>query len=105
MKIDPSSVKTSDVEYLAEAFRSEFAFDANVNVVVTFQRYDPKWDDMVDLDTDSCINNKDKLTAVVTPILVTPPLSSPVETCLEKVSERVIISHIHVYNVCQVFKR
>ena len=75
----------TDVEVLTNSFRTEFKFEANVNVVVTFQRFDPDWDETVDLESESVINDKNKLIAVVTPLLVTP-LSSPVESCVEKVS-------------------
>ena len=51
--------------------------------VVTFQRFDPKWNKMVDLDEEAVVNDKDKLKALVTPILVTPPVTSPDESCLE----------------------
>ena len=76
-KITPNA-ELSDVEILTKSFRTEFSFESNVNVVVTFQRHAPEW---VDLESDSIINNKDKLTAVVTPLLVTPPI----ESCVEKV--------------------
>ena len=78
LKITPNS-GLSDVEFLTRSFRTEFSFKENVNVVVTFQRYDQEWGELVDSESDSVINNKDKLTAVVTPLIVTP-LSSPVES-------------------------
>ena len=83
MKISPNS-GLSDVEVLTKSFRTEFKFEANVNVVITFQRFDPDWDETVDLESESVINDKDKLIAVVTPLLVTP-FTSPVESCVEKV--------------------
>lgn len=73
------------MEVLTKSFRTEFKFEANVNVVVTFQRFDPDWDEMIDLENESVINDKDKLIAVVTPLLVTP-FSSPSGSCVEKVS-------------------
>ena len=82
-KITPNAV-LSDVEILTKSFRTEFSFESNVNVVVTFQRHAPEWGELMDLESDSIINNKDKLTAVVTPLLVTP-LCSPIESCVEKV--------------------
>ena len=73
----------SDVSFLDLEFRKEFAVEANVNLVVTFQRFDPQWNETVDLDEAAVINNKDKLTALVTPILVTPTVTSPDESPLE----------------------
>lgn len=88
LKIAPNT-QISDISFLTKEFRKEFSFERNVNVAITFQRYDPGWDEMVDLDPDSRINDKDKLTAVVTPILVTPPVNSPAESYLE-------VSNLHV---------
>ena len=73
----------SDVSFLELEFRKKFAFEAHVNLVVTFQRFDPEWNETVDLDEAAVINNKDKLTALVTPILVIPPVTSPDESPLE----------------------
>lgn len=82
LKIGPNT-QISDISFLTKQFRKEFSYEGNVNVAITFQRYDPGWDEMVDLDPDSRINDKDKLTAVVTPILVTPPVNSPAESYLD----------------------
>ena len=41
-----------------------------MNLDISFQRFDPDWDDYVDLDEDSVLQEKEKLKAVVTPILV-----------------------------------
>ena len=84
-KID-SGRQMSDVAFVTQAFRKEFAFESNVNVVVTFQRFDPEWGEHIDLDPDSELQHKDKLVAVVTPILVTPPASSTAEQSLAEVS-------------------
>ena len=70
----PSNLEMSDVSFLTKEFQKEFSYDGNVNVIVTFQRYDPEWDKTVDLDPECLIKDKDKLTAVVTPVLVTPTL-------------------------------
>ena len=86
-----SDQKMSDVSFLELEFRKEFAFEANVNLVVTFQRFEPEGNETVDLDEAAVINNKDKLTALVTPILVTPPIISPAESPLE------VGIHMHVH--------
>ena len=90
LKITPNSGLT-DVEVLTKSFRTEFKFETNVNVVVTFQRFDPDWDETVDLECESVIKDKDKLIAVVTPLLVTPTISSPAQSYLDKVSADVAI--------------
>lgn len=74
-KIDPKK-QMSDIEFLTMEFKKEFSFETQVNVSVTFQRFDPEWGESVDLDIDSDINHKDKLVAVVMPVLQTPNLSS-----------------------------
>jgi hypothetical protein len=59
----------NQLELLKDRFRKEFKFEHNVNLDISFQRYDPEWDDHVDLDKDSVLQEKEKLKAVVTPIL------------------------------------
>ena len=69
----PVSNKTADLKFLEEEFRKEFKFDSNVNLLITFQRFDGEWDEYVDLDEDGALVHKDKLKAVVSPMLTTPP--------------------------------
>ena len=75
MSIDAEK-QIDDLKFLTQEFKKEFSFESNVNISVTFQRFDPEWDEYVDLDPASELGHKDKLVVVVTPILVTPPLSS-----------------------------
>jgi hypothetical protein len=63
---------SSDVKRLEGEFRKEFKFDSNVRLIITFQRYDRDWEEFVDLDDECTLLNKDKLKAVVTPLLATP---------------------------------
>jgi hypothetical protein len=63
------------ISFLEEQFRKEFKFDSNVSLEITFQRLhmDVYWGEVyIDLDQDSTLNHKDKLKAVVTPVLTTP---------------------------------
>ena len=39
---------------------------------VTFQKYDPNWEDYVDLSNDRILGANEKLKAVITPQIVTP---------------------------------
>lgn len=71
----------SDLTVLEEQFRKEFKFDSNVSLEITFQRLqvDCDWGEIyIDLDHDSTLNHKDKLKAVVTPVLTTSKGSSQV---------------------------
>ena len=65
-----STTVPNQLELLKDKFRKEFQFQHNVNLDISFQRFDPGWDDYVDLDEDSVLQEKEKLKAVVTPILV-----------------------------------
>ena len=59
---------------LEEKFRKEFKFESNVSLEITFQRLhvDEDWGEIyIDLDGDSTLNHKDKLKAVVAPVLTT----------------------------------
>lgn len=47
-KIDPKK-QMSDIEFLTMEFKKEFSFETQVNVSVTFQRFDPEWGESVDL--------------------------------------------------------
>lgn len=53
--------------------RKFFKFESNVNLLITFQCFDGEWDEYVDLDEDCALAHKDKLKAVVSPMLTTPP--------------------------------
>ena len=55
----------SDIEYLRREFRANFDYGKNVRLQITFQRYDPEWEEFVDLDEDGEVYHKDKLKAVV----------------------------------------
>ena len=71
LKFDVNT-KLTDMEFITKEFMREFSFESNVNINVTFQRFDPEWDEYIDLEPGSTPNHKDKLLAVVTPTLVTP---------------------------------
>ena len=73
----PASTLKSDLEYLREIFLTSFKFESNVLLDVTFQRFDAEWNEFVDLDNGDEVCHKDKLKAVVTPILAqdTPDFS------------------------------
>lgn len=60
---------TSDIASLKKDFILQFKFESNVQLDITFQRFDKDWDCYVDLDDDAEISHKDRLNAVVTPIL------------------------------------
>lgn len=66
------------MDYLRREFLVQFKFEANVKLDVTFQRFDSDWNEFVDLEDADEICDKDKLKAVVTPILAqeTPEGSS-----------------------------
>ena len=68
-----------DVTFLEREFKKEFKFGSNVNLLVTFQRYDSEWGEYVDLDDEYSLGNKEKLKAVVTPVVVTPPASDVID--------------------------
>ena len=71
----PNSTESSDMKFLQDEFKKEFKFDSNVRLDITFQRFDSDWGEYVDLDEDSTLVHKDKLKAVVTPLLTTPSAS------------------------------
>ena len=77
----------TDVQYIESVFKSVFSFDRNVKLCITFQRFDADWNEFVDLEIGDEINHKDKLKAIVSPLLsnienssvsaITPSPASP----------------------------
>lgn len=65
----PGESTVGDLEYLREEFLKNFNFDRNVKLQITFQQFDPEWNEYVDLEDDAVVCNKDKLKVVVTPCL------------------------------------
>ena len=58
-----------DVKYVTSEFKRIFSFEDCVNLVVVLQKFDPEWDTYVDLEETDVLENRDKLKAVVMPIL------------------------------------
>ena len=54
---------------LRDQYLTQFKFERNVPLNVTFQRFDVEWNEYVDLDDTEEIRHKDKLKAVVTPLI------------------------------------
>ena len=57
------------MEYLRREFLKHFFFEKNVKLQITFQHFDPEWEEYVDLEEDAVVHHKDKLKAIVTPRL------------------------------------
>lgn len=69
----PAEKKTSDLSFLELSFRQVFNFEKQVNLAISFQRYDRDFDELVDLEDSDEVTHLEKLNVVVTPVLVTPP--------------------------------
>ena len=65
----PANAPKSDLEYLRDIFLTSFKFESNVLLDVTFQKFDGEWNEFIDLEDGDKVCHKDKLKAVVTPIL------------------------------------
>ncbi len=63
------SIDADELVYLKKEFRRNFCFGENVNIDVTFQKFDPDWNDYIDLESPLLLAHKDKLKAIVTPLL------------------------------------
>lgn len=67
---DPAPTEgTGDIALLKKQFIVQFKFESNVELDITFQRYQKKWDLFVDLDENDEVFDGDRLNAIVTPIL------------------------------------
>ena len=69
----PKEKSTTDLAFLEASFRSLFKFQNQVNLDISFQRYDEAFGELVDLEVDDVRKDLKKLNVVVTPVLVTPP--------------------------------
>ena len=58
------------LQSLTANFVTSFKFESNVSLDITFQKYDTEWKEYIDLEDGDRICHKDKLKAVVTPLLV-----------------------------------
>ena len=73
--------------YLSQEFKKMFSFGDNVNLLLTFQKFDNDWCEYLDLEENCSLSNKDKIKAVVTPILRDDtPLPSMAGTIMGEVS-------------------
>ncbi len=71
----PSSIN-DELAYLKKEFKKSFSFGENVNLDITFQKFDSEWDQYIDLESPVVFIDKDKLKAVVTPLLEVPGRNS-----------------------------
>ena len=86
----PQSTGKSDLEFLSKEFKTVFSFGDNVNLLLTFQKFDSEWGEYLDLENNSTLFHKDKVNAIVTPILTddTPlPSVVPSEVAATNTSE------------------
>ena len=70
----PEHKSEGDVEYLRKEFLKKVYPEKNVepqSAQITFQHFDPEWEEYVDLEDDAVVPNNAKLKAIVT----TPRLS------------------------------
>lgn len=74
----PKEKCVSDVEFLILEFKKKFSHESNA---ITFQRFDADWDQIVDLEENEVLNDKDKLTAVIT----LTPQSQKVSPCFNMI--------------------
>ena len=65
----PTTSDSDELVYLKKEFKKMFSFGENVNLEVTFQKFDSEWDEYVDLESQAVLCHKDKLKAVITPLL------------------------------------
>lgn len=69
----PADKEMSDLAFLELSFRQVFNFEKQVNLSISFQRFDSDFDELVDLEDGDEVSHLEKLNVVVTPVLVTPP--------------------------------
>ena len=68
----PETCEGNELEYLEEKFRNIFSYQGNVSICVSFHKFDADWDDYVEVEKGTTIEDKDKLKVIVTPQIITP---------------------------------
>ena len=66
----PEAKPTRDLQFLESSFRKLFKFEQQINLAISFQRFDETFDELVDLEEGDLVENREKLNVVVTPILI-----------------------------------
>ena len=94
--IIPASTDMPDISFLEREFKKEFKFQGNVNIGITFQRFDKAWEEYVDIDEACQLDNKEKLKAVVLPLL-SDRSATPSEVPSDKQSRG--IYKVCIYNI------
>uniref|UniRef100_A0A1X7UUL1 Uncharacterized protein n=1 Tax=Amphimedon queenslandica TaxID=400682 RepID=A0A1X7UUL1_AMPQE len=73
----PDIYEGRELEFLEEEFRKLFSYQGNLSICISFHKYDPGWEDFVELEKgEATIENRDKLKVVVVPHIVTPQQSA-----------------------------
>ena len=76
----PDDTGEGDVQYVIKEFKKAFNFEGCVNLGIVLQKFDSEWDTYVDLEKNDALVNKDKVKAVVMPILEDRVVSSRTAT-------------------------
>lgn len=72
----PQSISGDQLPYLTQQFKKAFLFGENVKLLVTFQKYNADWGEYIDLETPVVVEHKEKLKAIITPLLTDNSISS-----------------------------
>ena len=69
---------TDDADSMTEVFWREFDLESShTDLKVVFQRFDPEWEEYIDLPPGAAIVHKEKLKAVTLPIHIAKNPSKP----------------------------
>ena len=96
----PEHKSEGDVEYLRREFLINFFSEKNVKLHITFQHFDPEWEEYVDLDEDAVVPHKKKLKAIVT----RPPVKYLLSDSAPTTSGSVIVvnSEVTICMICPI---
>ncbi len=77
---EDKSDNLTDLECLKGAFYKVFKCEPNASSI-TVQKFEPDWEDYIDLDSDAEIEHMDKLKVVVSAATATPVQENKDESC------------------------
>ena len=72
----PAEKGISDMAFVESSFRKLFKFEGQVNLTISFQRFDMDFQELVDLEENEELQDMEKLNVVVTSTVTTPPAVS-----------------------------
>ena len=57
----PETFEGNELKYLEEEIWKNFSYQGNLTICISFHKFDADWDDYIEVEKGTAIDNKDKL--------------------------------------------